>query len=123
MRNILYKIVDTNYIHINQYSYLLEHKIPFISFYFLFQSRHGDILYLKKTDSTLIIGSAANNSGTNSPFSSVENISRPGSSKSVDSNSDSINEKTEIPIIPEDEIDVILSHESGLINRKRHPQL
>jgi len=86
------------------------------------QLGHGDVIYLKKMDKTLVIGSSSNGT-SNSPFSSMENISRPGSSRSMDSNNDSIAEKPEIPKLPEDEIDVILSNTSGLINRKRHPQL
>ena len=31
-------------------------------------------------------------------------------------------DKTTIPVV-EDEIDVVLSHQSGLIQRKKHPQL
>lgn len=83
------------------------------------QLGHGDILYLKKIDSTLpAIGA------NSSPFSSMENIDRPGSSRSMDSNNEVTTESIEPRVnIPEDPVDVMLSHESGLISRKRNPQL
>lgn len=82
---------------------------------------HGDIIYLKKTDKSLVVESPSVSSA--SSFASTSLSEQPSFSGSSNENNSKIVETEVLPNIPEDPIDVLLSNTSGLIYRKKHPQL
>jgi len=74
------------------------------------QLSHGDVIYMKETEHL-----------TNTPSPDMEEPSSSGRDSSA-SNEIVASENAVINVV-EDEIDVVLSHQSGLIKRKKHPQL
>jgi len=69
---------------------------------------HGDIIYVKSSD---ILDTRSRSSADSSKSSSPRDSPLPPSTSQLD--------RVEVT---EDEIDVLLSHESGLIHREKHPQ-
>ena len=74
---------------------------------------HGDIIYMKET------GQLVNSPDLESPSSS--RVSH-NSSPMLLNDGEMSGESLKLNIV-EDEIDVLLSHQSGLIKRKKHPLL
>ena len=93
---------------------MLHNKYLSDFFSFLLTFSHGDVLYLKDCNH--------GRPGSSQTLDKTDNIQSVSNQEDVVESPEHVAEK-EYTNVAEDEIDVLLSHESGLIHRKKHPQL